>query len=145
MPGKEDWKPKLRVNERFRVNQNAGRIGPAPLLMGTLGYACGEVVLPPGEEAGGQGLFGPGAIPGLLGLLPPFALPGVDGLLFGVPALGAFPGVPFGVPGKLPHGAPEGEVPFGVFGLTVDGCVVLPGVGEVGVVVPGVDPGVFGV
>lgn len=94
-------------------------------------------MLPFGEAAGGQGLPGPGAIPGLLGLLPPFALPGVEGLAFGVPALGVVPGVPLGFPGKLLHGDPDGEVPFGIFGLTVDGCV-LPGAGVA-------DPGVVGV
>ena len=98
-------------------------------------------MLPFGDVAGGQGVPGPGVIPGLPGLLPSFALSGVDGLVLGVPASGALPGAPFGVPGKLLHGDPEGELPCGAFGVTVDGCVALSGVGEAGVV----DPGVFGI
>ena len=63
----------------------------------------------------------------------------------GLDVFGVEPDVPFAVPGKVPQGAPLGEVPgvFGVLGLTVEGCVVLPGV----VVLGEVDPGaaVFGV
>ena len=97
-------------------------------------------------------------IPGLLGDVPlspwPLALPGVDGFELDELEFGVEPGVEFVAPGRVPHGEPLGEPPglFGVFGLTVDGCVVLPGVGLVGVVEPGtvalgvplgeVDPGV---
>lgn len=63
----------------------------------------------------------------------------------GLDVFGVEPDVPFAVPGKVPQGEPLGEVPgvFGVLGLTVEGCVVLPGV----VVFGEVDPGaaVFGV
>jgi hypothetical protein len=43
------------------------------------------------------------------------------------------------VPGRVPHGEPLGVVPgvFVVLGLTVDGCVVLPGVAVLGAVGPG--------
>ena len=95
-------------------------------------------MLPLGEATGGQGFPGAGAAPEL----PAFPLPGVDGFVVDDPAFGAEPGEPFGVPGRVPHGEPLGELPgvFGVFGLIVEGCVVLPGVG-----VPGeVDPGIFG-
>lgn len=98
---------------------------------------------------------GVGLIAGLLGdvpLLPwPLVLPGADGFeLFEEPEFGVEPGVEFVASGRVP----QGELPglFGVFGLTVDGCVVLPGVGLAGVVEPGtvvfgvppgeVDPGV---
>ncbi len=92
---------------------------------------------------------GVGLIPGLLGELPllswPLVLPGVDGFELEEPEFGIEPGVEFVAPGRVPHGAPLGELPglFGVFGLTVDGSVVLPGVGLVGVVEPGTV--VFGV
>ena len=92
---------------------------------------------------------GVGLIPGLLGdvpLLPwPLVLPGVDGFELDEPGFGVDPGVEFVAPGRVPHGEPLGELPglFGVFGLTVAGCVVLPGVGLVGVVEPGTV--VFGV
>ena len=96
---------------------------------------------------------GVGLIPGLLGdvpLLPwPLVLPG-DGFEFDEPEFGPEPGVEFVAPGRVPHGELPGL--FGVFGLTVDGCVVRPGVGLVGVVEPGtvvfgvplgeVDPGI---
>jgi len=105
--------------------------------------AWGALVLPLGEATGGHGFPGAGAAPGVVPPeLPAFPLPGVDGFVVDDPAFGADPGEPFGVPGRVPHGDPLGELPgvFGVFGLIVEGCVVLPGVG-----VPGeVDPGIFG-
>jgi hypothetical protein len=67
---------------------------------------------------------------------------------------GVEPDAPFAPPGKVPQGEPLGEVPgvFVVLGLTVEGCVVLPGVAELceldpgalvfGVPVGEVDPGV---
>ena len=52
------------------------------------------------------------------------------------------PEVP-GVPGKLPHGEPAGlVVPGVVFGFTVDGVVVVPGVGGVVELEPGTEFGV---
>ncbi len=100
-------------------------------------------MLPLGEATGGQGFPGAGAAPGVVPPeRPAFPLPGVDGFVVDDPAFGAEPGEPFGVPGRVPHGEPLGELPgvFGVLGLIVEGCVVLPGVG-----VPGeVDPGIFG-
>ena len=59
-------------------------------------------------------------------------LPGVGG--FGLDVFGADPEAPFAVPGSSPHGEPLGEVPgrFVVLGFTVEGSVVLPGVGEFG-------------
>ena len=81
-----------------------------------------------------------GDVPAVLEL--PWALPEVDGdepgldepelddpepddPVFGVDEFG----VP-AVPGKVPHGEPLGVVPgvLEVFGFTVDGCVLLPGV-----------------
>jgi len=75
------------------------------------------------------------------GLLEPLPLPGVDEV-DPDPELGADEGPlldPLAVPGNVPHGDPLGEVPgfVGVFGLMVDGWVVLPGVGAPGVVDPG--------
>ena len=49
----------------------------------------------------------------------------------------------FAVPGKVPHGEP-GVFPGVVFGLTVEGCVVLLCVGELGFV-PGTVDGAVGV
>jgi len=73
-------------------------------------------------------------------------LPGVEGLELEDPEFGMEPDDPLAVP--VPQGELVGEVPgvFGVLGLAVDGCVVLPGVelfGDVdpGVVVFGVPPG----
>lgn len=74
-------------------------------------------------------------------LLAPLPLPGVDGV-DPDPGLGAdddpLPD-PLDVPGRVPHGEPLGEVPglVGVFGLMVEGWVVLPGVGVLGDVEPG--------
>jgi hypothetical protein len=135
----------------MELHENAGPIRPAQTSLSfsvRTAHACGELLLPLGEATGGHGLPGAGLVPGVLGVVPPlllglFPVPGVDGLLFGAPAFGAEPGDPLGVPGKVPHGEPLGEVSgvFGVFGLIVEGWVVLPGVG-----VPGeVDPGIFGV
>ena len=79
-------------------------------------------------------------VPGVL-LLP--WLPGVDGLELEDPEFGMEVDDPFAVP--VPHGELLGEVPgvFGLFGLAVDGCVVLPEVELFGDVDPGVV--VFGV
>jgi len=98
-------------------------------------------LLPLGAATGGHGLPVEGLEPGALGVVPPVgpgSLPGVVGVVDD-PAFGAEPGAPFGVPGKVPHGEPLGELPgvFGVFGLIVEGCVVLPGVGVAGEVDPG--------
>lgn len=91
-----------------------------------------------------------GLIPGLLGevpLLPPWPLelPDVNGLELDEPELGVEPGVPLLAPGNVPQGEPLGEPPglFGGLGFTVDGCVVLPGVGLAGEFDPGTVP--FGV
>jgi hypothetical protein len=111
-------------------------------------HACGEVLLPLGETTGGHKVPGVGLIPGLLGdvpLLPwPPVLPGVDGFELDEPEFGVEPGVEFVAPGRVPHGEPLGEPLglFGVFGLTVDGCVLLPGTVVFGVPLGEVDPGV---
>jgi hypothetical protein len=144
-----------------RLRQKAGPEGPQNFLLSPdrlFAHACGEVLLPLGDATGGHGVPGVGLIPGLLGDVPllPWlpVLPGVDGFELDEPEFGVEPGVEFVAPGRVPQGEPLGEPPglFGVFGLTVDGCVVLPGVGLVGVVEPGtvvfgvplgdVDPGV---
>ena len=94
---------------------------------------------------GGQGLEGAGLVPGeVLPLLLPW-LPEVDGLELDDPEFGAEPDAPLAVSGNVPHGEPLGEVPgfVVVLGLTVDGCVVLPGVGAFGEFEPGTV--VFGV
>lgn len=78
------------------------------------------------------GVEGEVLLPGVVGVVPGFdGEPGVDGVVD--------PFVPLPVPGKVPQGEPLGEPPglFGVLGLIVDGCVVLPGVGTPGVVCPG--------
>jgi len=51
------------------------------------------------------------------------------------------------VPGKVPHGDPLGLVPglFEVLGSTVEGWVLLPGVGEFGEFEPGTVEGALGV
>jgi hypothetical protein len=69
---------------------------------------------------------------------PEFDEPGFDPE-FGFEALGDP-----GVPGNVPHGDPLGVVPglFGLFGFTVEGCVLFPGVGLPGEVEPGTVPGV---
>ena len=105
---------------------------------------------------GGHGLPGAGFIPGEvlpLPLLLPW-LPGVGGLELDDPEFGVEPDAPLAVSGKVPHGEPLGEVPgfVEVLGLTVDGCVLVPGVGAFGEFEPGtvvfgvplgdVDPGV---
>jgi hypothetical protein len=116
------------------------------------------VLLPLGDATEGHGVLGVGLVPGVPEEVPlspwPLVLPGVDGFELDELELGVEPGVEFVAPGRVPHGEPLGEPPglFGVFGLTVNGCVVLPGVGLVGVVEPGtvvfgvplgeVDPGV---
>lgn len=105
-------------------------------------YACGEVV---GLALGGHGVPGVGFIPGELLPLPLPWFPGAEGFELDDPVLGSAPGVPFVVPGKGPHGEPLGEVPgvVVVLGFTVEGCVVLPGVGLFGELEPGAV--VFGV
>lgn len=94
--------------------------------------------LPPGVE--GHGVPGVELVPGVL-LLP--WVPGVDGLELEDPEFGVEPDDPFAVP--VPQGELLGEVPgvFGVLGLAVEGCEVLPGVELLGDVDPGVV--VFGV
>lgn len=73
---------------------------------------------------------------------PEFAEPGLEASPFGVEPLAAP-----GVAGKGPHGEPVGLVPgvFGLFGFTVEGSVLLPGVGGFGEFEPGTVEGVFGV
>ena len=106
-----------------------------------LAYACGELIFPLGEATGVHGLPGVGLIPGLPGEVPPllFSLPGLDGFELDDPEFGEEPDVPLVVPGTVPHGEPLGEPPglFGVLGLMVEGCVVLPGVGLAGEFAPG--------
>ena len=102
--------------------------------------ACGEVLLPFGDATGGHGVPGVGLIPGLLGEVPPWllVLPGAGGFELDEPELGVELGAAFAAPGKVPQGELLGEVPvFGVLGLTVEGCVALPGVAPVGVFEPG--------
>jgi hypothetical protein len=82
------------------------------------------------------GLLEPGlGDPELLefGLLEPWLLD---------PASGVDPFGALAVSGKVPHGEPLGVVPgaFGVFGLIVEGCVLLPGVAGFGEVDPGTVP-----
>jgi hypothetical protein len=91
--------------------------------------------------AGGHGVPD-GLAPGLpawllpvVGEEPGFGVEGsVDPCVEGAPA----------VPGKVPHGEPLGDVPgvVAVFGFTVEGCVLLPGVGFVVEFDPGIVPGV---
>jgi hypothetical protein len=74
--------------------------------------------------AGGQGVL-EGGVPA-----EPWPLPEVDGEEPDEPespALGVEP-----LPGMVPHGDPLGVVPgaVDVFGFTVEGCVLLPGVGD---------------
>ena len=125
----------------------------------------GVVPLPLGEAAGGQGVpDGVVPVPGceLPEVLVPL-FPAVEGDEFedsefddsefadpefdvpGVAAPGAgveLLGVP-AVPGNGPHGEPPGVVPgvVCVFGFTVEGCVLLPGVGGAGEFDPGTLPG----
>lgn len=110
-----------------------------------------------GEATGGHGLPGVGFIPGVVGSVPPFPGAVGAGFVFDEPVFGVEPEAPLVVPGRVPQGEPLGDLPgfVGVFGLMVDGCVVLPGVGLVGEFEPGtvglvvpfgeVDPGVCGV
>lgn len=78
---------------------------------------------------GGHDVPGVWFIPGEV-LLPWFPVEGVelDDPVLADPVLGAEPGVPFAVFGMVPHGDVLGELPglFGVFGFTLDGCVVFP-------------------
>jgi hypothetical protein len=80
---------------------------------------------------------GVGLIPGDVRPLFPW-LPGVDGLELDDPEFGAETDGPFAVPVKVPQGELLGDVPgvFGELGLTVDGCVVLPGVKVLGTSIP---------
>lgn len=96
---------------------------------------------------------GVGVVPGVLGCVEPLpcVFPGAEGVWpeFEPPAF-AVPGASLVVPGvvlgKVPHGEPLGEVPgvVEVFGLTVEGWVLPPGVGAVGEFDPGTVPGAFG-
>lgn len=99
--------------------------------------------LPPPAETGGQGLR-VADVPGVVES-PEFGEPGFD-----EPELDDPPFEPLvapGVPGKVPHGEPLGLVPglLGLFGFTVGGCVLPPGVGGFGEFEPGTVEGVFGV
>lgn len=107
---------------------------------------------PFGDAAGGQGVP-EGLVPGLACDVPaslPEAVdePELDEAGFDEP--GFDPGFGFGalgapgVPGNVPHGDPLGVVLglFGVLGFTVDGCVLLSGVGLAGEFEPGTVPGV---
>ncbi len=75
-------------------------------------------------------------------------VPGV--VVPGVPAGAVEPGlddepvpeVPGVAPGMVPHGPPDGLLSGFVFGFTVDGFVLLPGVGEAGEFEPGTVDGV---
>lgn len=115
------------------------------------------MLAPPGEATGGHALPGAGLMPGLPGevaapLLWLFPLSGAAL----EPEFGAVPELPSVVPGKVPQGLPLGEPPgvFGLLGLTVEGCVGVPGVGVAGEFDPGTvgfgvplgekDPGEFG-
>lgn len=127
-------------------------------------------MLAPPDETGGQGLP-VGDIPGVVefpwllpeveGGAPEFDEPEFDEPEFGEPELGepefdepeledsAFgvdPSFAPGAVGKGPHGEPLGPVPglLEVFGFTVEGCVLLPGVGGFGEFEPGTVEGVFG-
>ena len=133
---KEQKKKRARRPKKF----NFQRFRLSPLCDET--YACGEVV---GLALGGHGVPGVGFIPGELLPLPLPWFPGAEGFELDDPVLGSAPGVPFAVPGKGPHGEPLGEVPGVVVvgGGTVEGCVVLPGVGLFGELEPGAV--VFGV
>jgi hypothetical protein len=114
------------------------------------------VLLPPGETMGGQGLP-VGTIPGVAEFPWPFPEvegdpPGFDDPAFDEPGLedpafGAGPLGDPGVPGRVPQGDPLGLVPglLGVFGFTVEGCVLLPGAGGFGEFEPGTVDGVLGV
>ena len=91
-------------------------------------YCEGGVLVVLGDTTGGHGLRFPLGVAGD----PLFALGSVElpGVLFVAP----------GVPGKAPQGDPVGEGPPlrpEAGGVIVEGCVLLPGVGVVGVVVPG--------
>ena len=114
-----------------------------------------DPLAPLGEATGGHALPGAGLVPGLPGEVPAsfpwlFPLPEFD------PEFGAVPELPSVVPGRVPQGVPLGEPPglFGVLGLTVEGCVGVPGVGVAGELDPGTvgfgvplgdeDPGEFG-
>lgn len=93
-------------------------------------FECGPL-----ELAGGQGVLDD--VPGVPGVVE---LPEVDG----EPGLLAEPLEAPGVPGKFPHGAPEG-FPGVVFGFTVDGVVLLPELGGFVEFEPGTVDGVVGV
>jgi hypothetical protein len=90
-----------------------------------------------GEAVGGQGVpFGetpaelPWPFPEVEGDDPELDDPALDEPESEAPGFGVEePEVP-AVPGNVPHGEPLGLVPgvFEVFGLTVEGCVLLPGV-----------------
>ena len=68
------------------------------------------------------------------------SFPGAEGVVD--PDFGVDPDVSFCFPGNVPHGEPLGEVPGVVelFGVTVEGCVGVAGVGVAGEVAPGTVP-----
>jgi hypothetical protein len=133
-------------------------------------YFEGGILLPP-DETGGQGLP-VGDIPGVVEFAEPlpevegddpefdeaeFDEPEFDDAELGEPeldepgvedpAFGVEPSVAPGAAGNGPHGEPPGLVPglLGLFGFTVEGCVLLPGVGGFGELEPGTVGGVLDV
>jgi hypothetical protein len=143
--------------KRIRRAGSAPR-GEAETFLGGVHFE-GGVLLPPGETMGGQGRP-EGAIPGVAEFPWPFPevegdAPGFDDPAFDEPAFdepgledpafGVGPLGDAGVPGKVPHGDPLGLVPgtLGVFGSTVEGCTLLPGVGGFGEFEPGTVGGVL--
>jgi hypothetical protein len=128
----------------------------------------GAPVVPLGDDAGGQGVplaVDPDVAPEFVCdapevLLPEFVEPefgepefvvvgsdpglGVVGLESGFDVAGFVePAVPGALPGSVPHGDPLGVVPvvFVVFGFTVEGDVLVPGVAGAGEFEPGMLPG----
>jgi hypothetical protein len=140
------------AKKRIRVAGSAQNAGADKL-----SYFAGGVLVPP--TMGGQGLP-VGDIPGVEFAEPlpeaegepEFDEPEFDEPELDEPGLEDSPPCiePLVVPGaagNCPHGEPLGLVPgvLGLFGLTVEGCVLLPGVGGFGEFEPGTVEGVFGV
>jgi len=84
-----------------------------------LAPAVGGQGWPAGDAPGVEEL--PWLLPEVEGDVPEFDESEPEDPVFGVEPLGAP-----GVPGSVPHGDPLGVVPGVVFGLTVEGCVLLP-------------------